>query len=320
MPINLAGTNQALDTSLPTIYSEFKILRDETGVFRSCATKMELRPHEGTSKNVNNYNRVIAYSVADGADIAQAQSLADTTTSYTPGEVAVQVILAGSTMRRVQDPDLLRRTGRILNAAYDLKEDQDGGLQLPSFTPIMGVAGNILGPFEYTGAITRLMIGNNRANPEPPPMPHYLVDHPLKLAVLAARIIPLTDVPTGTNIYTPATRTSGLTVMGGGGTGGISDEILRRGIGALGTFFGTTVKKSANVIPDSGDDVSGAVFSQEGLVYVSELEPRLDPDTSDKSMRGAVELNVWGSFVWGLYRSGAYGVEILGDASMPVAS
>jgi hypothetical protein len=36
-------------------------------------------------------------------------------------------------------------------------------------------------------------------------------------------------------------------------------------------------------------------------------------------MRGAVELNCWGSYVWGLYRSSAYGCEILVDASMPTS-
>ena len=109
---NLAGSSQALDTSLPTIYSEFKLLRDETGVCRDVATKMTLEPHTGTAKNIINYGRVTALSVSDGVDIAQAQTLADANTVTTPGEVAVQVILAGSTMRRVQDPDLLKRTDR----------------------------------------------------------------------------------------------------------------------------------------------------------------------------------------------------------------
>ena len=316
---NLAGAGEALNSSLNTIYSEFKLLRDETGTFRSCATKMELKPHEGRSKNVNNYNRVVALDIADGVDAQQQQSLADTTTSYSPGEVIVQVLLPGSTMRRVADPDLLKKTGRMLANAYDLKEDQDGGLQMVNFTPIMGLAGNIIGPAEYLGALQRLSIGNNRANPEPPPGQVYLVDHPLKLGVLATRLIPLSDVPTGTNKYVPATVGTG-SVVGPGAGGGLSDELIRRGIGALGEFWGATVKKSANLLPDSDDDVSGGAFVSEGLCYVSELEPRSDPDSSNKSLRGAVELNYWGSYVWGLYRAGAYGVEVLGDASMPAAS
>ena len=317
---NLAGTGQALDSSLNTIFSEFKLLRDESGVFRSTATMMTLKPHEGRSKNVNNYNRVVALDIADGVDIQQAQQLADTTTTYTPGEVAVQVLLPGSTMRRVADQELLQRTGRMLANAYDLKEDQDGGLQMVNFTPIMGVAGAVIGPGEYLGALQRLSIGNNRANPEPPPLPYFIVDHPIKLGTLAARLIPLTDVPSGTNIYTPATVTTGRTVGPGAGGGGLSDEILRQGIGALGMFWGATVKRTANLIPDASDDVSGGAYSREGLIYVSELEPVADNDTSDKSLRGAVELNYWGSYVWGTYRPAAYGVEILGDATLPVAS
>ena len=317
---NLAGSGQALDSSLNTIYSEFKMLRDETGVFRSIATMMKLMPHDGRSKNVNNYNRVVAFDLADGVDMQQAQSLADTTTSYTPGEVGVQVMLPGSTMRRVADTDLLKRTGRMLANAYDLKEDQDGGLQMVNFTGTMGVANSVIGPGEYYGAMTRLMIGNNRSNPEPPPEPYYIVDHPIKLAVVAGNLIPFTDVPTGTNRYTGATITTARTIGSGANTGGHSSEIIKEHIGALGRMFGATVKKSANLIPDGSDDVSGGAFSKAGLIYVSELEPRSDPDTSDKSLRGAVELNYWGSYVWGTYRPGAYGIEIIGDATLPAAS
>ena len=319
MPVtNLAGPQESLDDSLNTIKSEFNLLRDETGTFRSIATRFNLMPHEGRSKNINNYNRVIALDLDDGVDMQQGQALADTTTPYTPGEVGVQVLLPGSTMRRVADPDLLKRTGRMLNNAYDLKEDQDGGLQMVNFTPIMGAATAILSPHEYLGALQRLAIGNNRANPEPPPLPYFIVDHPIKLGVLAGKMIPLATDATGGNDYVNTVAT-GQTV-GPGRAAGLSDDLLRDGIGALGRFWGATVKKSANLIPDSDDDVSGAALSREGLIYVSEVEPRSDPDTSDKSLRGAVELNYWGSYVWGLYRAGAYGVEILGDATMPPAT
>ena len=316
---NLAGAGEALDSSLNTIYSEFRLLRDETGVMRSVATGMTLRPHEGRSKNVNNYNRAQAYDISDGADIVQAQALADTTTSYSPGEVAVQTILPGSTMRRVADPDLLRRTGRWLANAYDLKEDQDGALQLVNFTPIMGAAGDIVGPGHYLGALQRLRVGNSTTTPEPPPLPHYIVDNPIKLGTLAARLIALTDVPVGTNIYVPATVGTGDTT-GPGGRGALSDEIVKQGIGALGMFWNATVKQTANIIPDSAADTSGAALSREGLVFVEEVAPRSDPDTSDKSLRGAVELNYWGSYVWGTYRPGAYGCEILGDNTLPSAT
>ena len=80
------------------------------------------------------------------------------------------------------------------------------------------------------------------------------------------------------------------------------------------------MKHSANLIPDSGADASGGAYVSEGLIYVSEVEPQSDPDTSDKSLRGAVELNYWGSYVWGTYRPGAYGVEIRGDVTLPAGT
>ncbi len=321
MPINLAGAGEALDGSLPTIFSEFKLLRDETGVMRSTATRMDLTAHEGASKNVNNYGRVIAYDVADGVDITQAQSLADTTTTYTPGEVAVQVILAGSTMRRVQDPQLLERTGKMLNNAYDLKEDSDGCAQLSSFVPLMGAANDIIGPGMVTGAAARLGIGNDRANPEPAPKPWFTVLHPLQAHELLARIVPFTDLPGGNDgaaVHVPTTGATNDTIAGGS-PGQMGEAFLRRGIGSLGTYAGTTVKLDANISVDATDDASGACFSQEGLNFVSEVEPTFAPDDSDKSLRGAVELNLWGSYVWGLYRSSNYGVELLFDASLPTS-
>lgn len=313
---NLAGTGQNLDSSLPTIYSEFKLLRDGSGVARSVATPMKLLPHQGATKNVNNYGRVTAYSVADGADISQAQALRDDTTSYTPGEVAVQVILPGSTMRRIQDPDLESRTSRMLNNAYDLKEDQDGTAQWVSFVPILGSAGTVIGIGHLHAAVARLNIGNNRTNPEPAPEPHFIVLHPLQASVIVNRLMPLTDVPVGTTAYTP-TGSAGVTM--GPGANSMSEELFKRGIKALGHASNAVVKVDPNIAVDANDDASGVALSKEGFVYVSELEPRLDPDKSDASMRGAIELNLWGSYAWGLYRSSAYGVELLFDATLPTS-
>lgn len=316
----LAGANQALDASLPTIYREFRVLRDETGVMRSCATPMTLSAHEGATKYINNYGRVIAYNVTDGSDIVQQQQLADTATGYSPSEVAVQVVLGGRTMRRVADPDLLGRTGRMLNNAYDLKEDQDGCTQLASFTATtLGAAGTVISPGHISGGAARVMIGNSRANPEPPATSIFAVIHPLASHVLAGRLVPWSNVPTGSNVFGVNTGAhAGVTATNGGISSDFTASIVREGYKALGTVGGAIVKTDANLAVDSLDDFTGAIFAKENLIYVSELEPALDPDSSDKSMRGAVELNVWGSYVWGNYRAGNCN-PITFDASMPTS-
>ena len=314
--ITLAGASQALDGSLPTIYSEFKLLRDASGVMRSVSTRLPLRPHEGATKNVLNYGRLSAFSVSDGVDIAQAQTLADTTTSYTPGEVAVQVILAGTTMRRVQDPELLRRTGRMVQAAYDLKEDTDGCALFPSFTPILGSAGTALGVGHLFAAAARLGIGNDRTNPEPAPHPWFAVLHPLTAGIVASRLVPLNAVPAGSTALAESVHGDAVAA---GHSGSIADDIIRGGIGAIGRIQDATVKVDPYIAVDTSDDASSAFFSKEGIMFIPEVEPRMDNDTSDKSMRGAVEVNFWGSYAWGLYRASNYGVELLFSATLPTS-
>ena len=106
----------------------------------------------------------------------------------------------------------------------------------------------------------------------------------------------------------------------GAGTGGsTADNIFRMGpFRALKELFGIPVKPTANIIPDSLDDVSGASFSQEGFIYVPEVEPQIDVE-SPIGARGAKQLTAWRAYTFGIYRAGVNGVEILGDATEPTS-
>lgn len=321
MVITTAGAGAALDASLPTVYREFRLLRDETGVMRSTATSMPLAAHEGSTKYINNYDRFIAYNVSEGADITQAQAMADAATGYSPSEVAVQAILSGRTMRRVADPDLQGRCGRALSNAYDLKEDTDGCVQLQSFTgTTLGSAGTVISPGHISGGAARIMIGNSRANPEPYD-DIFAVIHPLSAHVLAARLTPYGTTPAG---GTAVGVNTGAHVIISPASGAAStsraEQLIRRGYKAIGTVGGCVVKTDANIAVDaSTDDCTGAIFAKDGLIYVSELEPTLKWDTSDVSMRGAAEGNCFGSYVWGNYRPARTGNPLLFDASLPTS-
>ena len=313
--ITIAGAGQALDTLLNTIYSEFMLRRDVSGVCRKVSTHYALKRNTGSAKNVITYGRVRSYDLIDAVDMAQAQTLSDTNEPYTPGEAGVQVIIAGSTLRRAADPELLRRTGRIMHNAYDLKEDADGTAQFTSFTPILGTAGTVVTVGYPLAASGRLRIGNNRATPDVAPGPYHGVFHPMHTNIFTGRLIPLTDVPTGTTAYTGTA--AGVTV--GPGRSAMSDRLIEMGVEALGRLSNIKIWEDGNIAVDASDDASSAVFSQEGLIYVSEVEPMLDSEKNDVSMRGAVELDLWGAFVWGTHLPDNYGVEILGDATLPTS-
>jgi hypothetical protein len=97
----------------------------------------------------------------------------------------------------------------------------------------------------------------------------------------------------------------------------MGQDIVRRGYKAVGMMGGAIVKTDANITVDSSNDATGAVFAKEGLIHVEELAPSLKWDTSDVSMRGAAEGNLFGSYIFGNYRAARWGNPITVDASLP---
>lgn len=315
--VNLVGSGEALDDSLNTIISEFKLLHQETPVVKPTATHYKLLPGKGSSYNVRNYGRVQAFDLSFGVDMAQAQALSDAPSGYTPGEVGVQVILSGQALRQSADRSMMSNTSKMLNNAWQLKEDSDGCAQFASFTGPLGTGGTVASPGHIAAGAASLRVGSDRANPEPAPKPWNAVLHPFTTMVIAGRIIPFATTPGGGTAYGVNTGAHlGVTVSGM--MSDLQQRLLTQGPGALGTLSGVIMREDANIDVDASDDAVGGIYSQEQLVYVEEVAARLDPDTSDKSMRGAVELNLWGSYAWGTYRP-QQALAATFDASRPTS-
>lgn len=317
MPVGptTAGAAGSLTTSLPTLYSEFLLLEDVIGVARDSATEYKLNAHEGSVKNVNNYGRVLAVGLSDGVDYGQAQAITDATTSYTPSEIGVMAVLSGRSMSRVQDPDLLRRTARILKRAYDLKLDTDGVNQLASFTvTALGGTTTVASPGLFWAAAGQLGVGATPSAPEPAPKPWIAITHDFALVPVAARMMPLATTPSGTTAYV-ATGNAATSFATGSTTE--SNNILAGGIGAIGQIGQITIKADANLLPTSTPSVTGAAFSKEGLIFVNEVEATMETDMP-KRLRGGAEVMVFGSYIFGNYRAGHYGVPITTDCSTPL--
>ena len=312
--VTLAGVAQALDVSLNTIRSEFKLLRQQDGIIRKLATRYDLKPGEGAQKHILNYGRLTAYSLTDGVEVGQAQTIADVVTSFTPSEVGLQVVLANTTIDRVADRTLFRKIGMMVENAYDMKEDEDLCDLFDDFVPIVGAAGTVLSPGLIHSAVARLRIGDTRRTAttkhESPPTPYYGVFHPLSLAVVAGRLMPLTDVPTGTNVYTGIA--AGATL--GAGTSGLTPDLIRKG--QIKELAGIPIVSDPNILIDASDDGSGLVFSKEGLCYIHEKEPSMKDEEVEARFHRLTYAGRYGS---GVYRASNYGIEVRSDATMPTA-
>ncbi|HEX9704465.1 MAG TPA: hypothetical protein VGA20_04410 [Gemmatimonadales bacterium] len=316
----LVGDGEALNESVNTIISQFKLLtQEEGGISRSTAMPLTLEPGRGPSYHLNNYNRLVGQNLDFGVDLAQAQQLADARTSYTPGEAGVQVILSGQALRQGADRQLMQRTARIMFNAWDIKEDSDGVAQFPSFTATLGGAGTVMSPGILEAAATILRIGNSLANPEPAEKPWYGQLHPGSATAVRGRVAGYATTPQGGTAYGVADGAhAGVAISNNPGVGR-QGAALGAGPGGLGEWAQVILKENANLSVDSSNDTVNAVYSREGFIHVEEVAARMDPDTSDKSMRGAVEMNLWGSYAWGLYRPANKGIAVTADASVPTS-
>lgn len=318
MADNLLGTGQDLDTSVNTIRTAFKLLRDWPGVCRKCATTIPLPEGQGDTVNIVNYDRFVASEIADATDITSAERLADTNTAYQVGLIGLKVLIPKTTVRRSADRSVLSKVGRMMEAAYRLKEDSDGTAVFSSWTPVVGGAGVVASPGLIAAASVRLDIGNDRTNPEPfGQTKKYGILHPLQAHAIVQRIAPMTDVPAGNNAYAP--NSGGVTV--GPGARASTDDILRLGAAKYLRKYplaDVDVYLDANIAVDANDDASGAVFDMEGFIFVPEIEPDLRHRQDDESSL-VFEISGYGSYAWGLWRLAHSGVEVLADASLPTA-
>ncbi len=215
----------------------------------------------------------------------------------------------------------------MLNNAYNLKEDIDGAAQMSSWSGGLGSTSTILGVGYIAAGAAQIGVGRLVNNPEPAPLPYSYIGHDYQMLHLMGRLLVLTDVPVGTNVYTGLTATGATLGPGAGvGAGDFQQDLYRGGtvgdagkVGLITNFFGVAIKKDANipVLAPSAVSAAGGLFSQAGLLYVNELEPRVVMQTDDVSMRDAIELNVWGSYGYGLFRPVSYGITMTFDATTP---
>ncbi len=308
--MNNTGPGEALDTSEPTILSEFLATREDLGVVRNSSTHRQMRAHTGRNYNVINYGRLRAYQVNIGVPTAMAQELADDLTTFSPNEVSVKVARSGAAQRRSGDANLDAEIGFEMALAYDRTEEQEGTAQFSSFTSIVGAAGVACSPGHLGAMDARLGYGNSRSTPEAVPAPWNYIAHPIHKAIVAGRLVPYEAITAGGGAAYDGTTGSGVRV--GAGRGQLSDDIIKRGVGAIGMFSGHPFKTTPYINVDSSDDASMVLAAEHGIYYINEKAYTVKEKELERDGR---EFLGWGAYAFGLYKVGVYGVEGLFDAT-----
>lgn len=233
------------------------------------------RGEEGMDDTYNSpkFPGVTAYGLTEGVDMA-TETLVDANTPVSSTEVGVSVELTEKMLRTVKRDSFLRMSGEAMGSAINVKQEQDFATLIDGFGNVVGVDGGSATVGQLDAALTQL-----RANAEPV---NEAMMRRVSAIVSPAMWHDLAQqfFPTGSG----EAHSPNVAQM---------NEVNARTFGQYGprgSYFGTPIMLSNNLVAATNDIRAGVFYERAGLIY--EFMPvRLQPTEWDYSLR-ALELNM----------------------------
>ena len=216
---------------------------------------------------------VTAFGLVEGLDMT-TETLVDSNTSVSATEVGVAVELTKKMLRTVNRYEFLRDAGKAMGSAINVKQEQDFATLIDGFGTAVGADGASATLGQLGAALAQL-----RSNSEPVNESMFrevvAVQHPYQWHDISQMLF-----PTGSgDAHAP------MTAQTNEKSGSVMSNYF-----PVGSYFGTPLKISTNLVTSSTDVRGGVFHKASGLIY--EFMPvELETDDSDKSMR-SVELSM----------------------------
>ena len=271
----MAATTTAHITNLQqkVIGPTRKTLKDDVMAIKSSYEVIRGSPGMDDTYNSPKFPGVTAYGLTEGVDMV-SETLVDTNVAISATEVGVSVEITNKNLRTVNRDMFLRNAGKAMGSAINVKEEQDFATLIDGYGTVVGLDGAAATIGNLQAALAQL-----RANAEPVNEAMMrdvsAVLHPYGWHDISQQLFPTGE---GTS-HAPQTAQMNSA----------NERVLRRYL-PVGSYFGTPIKISTNLVTSSTDVRSGVFHKNSGLVY--EFMPvDLEVDDSDKSMR-SVELDM----------------------------
>ena len=246
-------------------------LKDDVLAIKSSFKVERGRPGMDDTFNSPKLPGVTAFGLTEGIDMT-TETIVDSNVAVSATESGVAVELTNKMLRTLNRDQLLREIGKAMGSAINVKQEQDFATLIDGFGTVVGLDG-------AAAVIASLSAGLNQlaANTEPlnPAMMRQVnsVIHPYQWHDIAQQLFPTGSGDShAPNAPTPpgiAERTFGSFVP-------------------VGSYFGTPLKLSTNLVASGANTRGGIFHPSAGLIY--EFMPvDMEVDDSDKSMR-SIEL------------------------------
>ena len=242
---------------------------------------------------------VTAFGLTEGVDMV-TETLVDSNVSVSATEVGVSVELTNKMLRTVGRDDFLRKAGKAMASAINVKQEQDFATLIDGFGTVVGLDGASATLGQLGAALAQL-----RANSEPinEAMMREVsaILHPYGWHDISQMLF-----PTGSgDSHAPNTPPPAS----------VAEQTFRRFL-PVGNYFGTPIKLSTNLVTSTNDVRSGVFHRAAGLIY--EFMPvDMEVDDSDKSMR-ALEMIMVVDYGFGEVTDG-FGREFDHDNTAPTS-
>ena len=246
-------------------------LKDDVLAIKGSFKVVQGRPGMDDTYNSPKMPGVTAYGLTEGVDMT-TETLVDSNVAIAATEVGVSVELTRKMLLTVNRDEVLRNIGKAMGSAINVKQEQDYAVLIDGFGNAVGLDGASATLGQLGAALAQL-----RANAEPVSEDMMrdvsTVLHPYGWHDVSQQLF-----PTGSGeAHAPNTAQMND-----------ANQRVLNSYFPVGSYFGTPIKLSTNVVASGNDFRSGVFHRNAGCIY--EFMPvELEIDDSDKSMR-AIEL------------------------------
>ena len=255
----IGPARMTLKDDVLAIKGSFDIIRGEAGM--------------DDTFNSPKFPGVTAFGLTEGVDMV-SETLVDSNVAISATEVGVSVELTRKMLRTVKGSEFLRKAGIAMGSAINVKEEQDFATLIDGFGTVVGADGS-------SATLGQLGAGQAQLRNASEPISEAMF--PGVSAIMSPygwNDISQSLFPTGSgDSHAPMTAPPAS----------VAERTLANYFPS-GSYFGTPVKISTNLVA-SGNNVRGGIFHR-GAALIYEFMPvTLEVDDSDKSRR-SIELNM----------------------------